>query len=184
MGTNNILIVLLPLFAYVLIEMKYGFKAGMAAAGALSVVFLAWIYMKAGEIDGMTLFEVAMVLGLASVSYFMNSDKYFKFQPVVVAYVTAIILAYFEFTGTPLLVEMIPTMKKLFPQMGYQLETMKPLLAMVSGHLIFVFLLQGTLVAVAAMKKSTMYWMWARLSIYPLMTGLMIVDTIMLKAGK
>ena len=183
MGTN-VLIVLLPLFAYVLIDMKYGFKSGMVAAVVTSVVFLAWIYMKAGEIDGMTLFEVALIFGLASVSYFMNSDKYFKFQPVVVAYVTAIILAYFEFSGTPFLIEMIPTMKKLVPQMGYQLETKKPLLAMFSWHLIFVFLLQGTLVAVAAMTKSTIYWMWARLSIYPLMIGLMIVDTIMLKAGK
>ena len=184
MGTNNILIVLLPLFAYVLIEMKMGFKAGMIAAVGISLGLLMWEYVSFGEIDNMTILEVALIMGMGSISYFMNDDKFFKFQPVVVAYVWAIVLAYFQIFDTPFMVKMIPLMTKLSPQMGYQLEAMKPLLAMVSGHLIFVFLLQGTLVAVAAVRKSTMYWMWARLSIYPLMVGLMIVDTLVLNAGK
>ena len=51
MGTNNILIVLLPLFAYVLIEMKMGFKAGMIAAVGISLGLLIWEYVSFGEID-------------------------------------------------------------------------------------------------------------------------------------
>ena len=111
----------------------------MVAAVAISLGLVCYEYFSFGEVDNMTVMEVVLIMGMALVSYFMDNDKFFKFQPVAVAAVWVVVLAYFQFFDTPFMVKMIPLMEKLSPEAGDRLNLMKPFLAAVSGHLIIVF---------------------------------------------
>ena len=75
----------------------------MVVAVLISGIFLIWEYTRVGEIDQMTILEVVLIVSMAGLSYFMNNDKLFKLQPVAVAYVSAAVLAYFQYFDTPLL---------------------------------------------------------------------------------
>ena len=80
MGSNQFLIVILPLIAYVLIEMRMGYKAGMVAAVAISLGLVGYEYFSFGEVDNMTVMEVVLIMGMALVSYFMDNDKFLSFN--------------------------------------------------------------------------------------------------------
>ncbi len=168
----------LPLFLYTTIAYWKGFKAGILAAMGAAILMLGYNYLMLGEIDNFSIGECGLILFMGIISLKMNNERYFKFQPTVLAVIFCTVLLYFESKGTPLLVRYVPHIEKLITGPDMTLEMKKILaemhtpnytkmLAKLSKVLIFLIGAHGLLMAYAAIRLSTPKWFMLRLSIYP-----------------
>lgn len=168
----------LPLLLYIGFEYWKGFRAGILAAIAGSIVMVSYDYFTTGAVDSFSIGECGLILFLGIVSLRMNNERYFKFQPTVLALIFAIVFIYFELKGTPLLVRYIPQIEKLFvgqehsPEIEAFLANLhsadsRLMLARLSRFMIAVFLGHGLVMAYAALRLSTPKWFMWRLAIYP-----------------
>lgn len=168
----------MPLLLYIGFEYWKGFKAGIIAAILGSLALLAFDYFSTGAVDSFSMGECVLILLLGIVSLKMNNERFFKFQPTVVAAFIAIVFLYFEFQQTPLLVRYIPQIERLFagqehsPEIQAMIDGMhtaqyEAVMAALSRVLIFLFVAHGLLMAYAALYLSTSRWFFCRLLIYP-----------------
>lgn len=184
MGAENLAVGILPIIVFVLVDIYVGARAGALAAVTLAVLWLGWTYWRIGEVDMLSWVEFACIVVLGSVSAWMNKSQFFKFQPVAVGFLTAAFLGYFQLMGNPLLIQMIPVAKKMLPpEQASQFDAPQivEMLGRASGHLAIVLFLHGLFVAYAALKKSTVYWMWARLAVYPLMIFVFVAEALIVR---
>jgi intracellular septation protein A len=167
-----LLLTLIPIAGFVLADMFGGQRTGIITAIALSIAMFFANWMLMGQIEPISLIEPVffVILGLASLR--MKNSIYFKFQPVVVNILSALLLAGFQVAGTPLLVRWAPAMDKVMPA-ELQGRLTHPLimakLALISHGLIYILLAHAALVAWAALKKSNMSWAMARVAGYPIL---------------
>jgi len=169
----------LPLFLYIAIDYWKGFKAGIFAAIAASLFTIGWSYVTTGTVDEFSAGESILIVVLGIISLKMNNDRFFKFQPTVLALAFAAIFIVFEIKGEPLFVRYIPQMEKLFAsteaptgQTRIFLDNLhspetQATFARLSRIMIFVLLGHGVIMAWAALHWSTPKWFAWRLAIYP-----------------
>ncbi len=184
MNLNMLALQFAPLVIYLLVDTFKGFRAGVYAAIATSILGVGLDYGFSGEFDQMLLGESVFVILLGSVSLKMNNDRYFKFQPTVVAWIFSLIFAYFQAFDQPLLLRYMPHMEKIFLNAKADPEAESktlesPMLAALHdpatlqtmGRLsfgcIWLFLGHGLIMAYAALRLSTRAWLGWRLAIYP-----------------
>ncbi len=168
----------LPLLLYIAVDYWKGFKAGIIAAICAAVVLLVFNYANTGDIDQFSLGECALILFMGVLSLKMNNEKFFKFQPTVLAAVLCSVFLYFEMKGTPLLVRYIPHIEKLLttPNMSPEVKGLidqmhtpqyLKVMARLSKAMVLVIGGHGLLMAYAALRLSTPKWFLLRLTIYP-----------------
>ncbi len=189
MNVSVLLFQFAPLFAYIVVDYLKGFKAGICAAIISSAVALGYDYYRTGEVESFMLGESLLIVGLGLLSLRMNNDRYFKFQPTVVAWIFTLMFAYFQLFEKPLLLHFLPHMEKLFssevagseaaklPQeeSGLAQEMLQKLhdpstqefFGLVSFGSIWLFFAHGLIMAYAALRLSTRAWFGWRLAIYP-----------------
>ena len=169
----------LPLLLYIIVDYWKGFKAGIIAAIVAAGFMLVWDYATTGVIDQFSLGESFLIVVLGIISLKMNNERFFKFQPTVIAVVMAGVFGYFELIHEPLMVRYIPQLEKLMVGNGPPTGEVKVILdnlhspamqhifARLSRVLILVFLGHGIVMAYAALFWSTPRWFLWRLAIYP-----------------
>lgn len=186
----------LPLLLYIGIDYWKGFKPGIIAAIAAAVFMCSFEYLTSGTVDQFSLGESFLIVLLGIISLKMNNDRFFKYQPTVLAFIFAGIFTYFELKHEPLVVRYVPHMEKMFlgadqgkslsahanPQKANPSEQsaeVKEFLAnihsektqrsfaILSRLLIGVFIAHGLIMAYAARHWSTPKWFAWRLAIYP-----------------
>lgn len=168
----------LPLLLYIAFEYWKGFRAGIFAAILGAIGLVAFNYFRFGTVDQFSLGECGLILLMGVISLKMNNERFFKFQPTVLAGCIVIVFVAFEIKGTPLLVRYVPQMERLFdaenqsPEVKAMIAQMHTpeytkLLAKLSRACIFLFLGHGLLMAYAAMFLSTPKWFFWRMMIYP-----------------
>lgn len=186
----------LPLLLYIGIDYWKGFKAGIIAAIVTSLFMCSFEYLSSGTIDQFSLGESFLIVFLGIVSLKMNNDRFFKYQPTVLALIFASIFAYFELIHEPLIVRYVPHMEKIFlgdpvkalaahahahgpsgaaapsPEIRNFLDNLhsertQRSFAILSRLLVFVFIGHGLIMAYAAQYCSTPKWFAWRLAIYP-----------------
>jgi intracellular septation protein A len=130
----------------------------------------------------------------------MNNDRYFKFQPTVLALVFAGVFAWFQLFDQPLMLHFIPHMEKIFQSNPTELrafdasqipgEEASPMLAMLrsehfknvlgrlSGHMIWLFIAHGLIMIYAAIRLKTAGWFAWRLAIYPALFILVVINQV------
>ena len=148
---------LLPLIVFAVVD--------MFASMRVAIIESIWSWYSFGEVDKTKWISLWLILAMGAISIRMKSDKLFKFQPVAMGAVFALTLAYFQWRGQPLTVQMIPKMASLLPaeqQAVLQEPQVIALLTRLDLSMVVVFVLHGSLVAWAALKKSTMYWLVVR----------------------
>lgn len=164
----------LTLIAFAIADATAGLKTGVILAITLSLIMFGANWALLGYFDPTSLIEPFFFIVLGLVSLRLKSSIYFKFQPVAVNVITALLLAGFQISGQPLLVKWAPAMDKLMPP-EYQGILMNPkiqvALSNISHALIYVLLAHALWVAYVALKKSTWHWVAARLLGYPLVIG-------------
>ncbi len=171
-----------PLLVYILIDYWKGFRAGVIAAIVTSLMICVVDYVYLGELDYFVIGETALIVLLGYVSLKMNQDRYFKFQPVVVAAIFTVIFAYFQLFDKPLFLRYLPRMEQLMvataggnpeaPEIAPMLEMLHQpaiieMFGKLSGACIGLFFLHGLIMAYAALRLSTGAWFAWRLAIYP-----------------
>ncbi|RZA22062.1 MAG: hypothetical protein EOP10_15940 [Proteobacteria bacterium] len=180
----------LPLLLYIGFEYWKGFKAGIIAAIVGSVFMIGYSYAATGTVDTFSIGECGLIVLLGFISLKMDNERYFKFQPTVLAACFVLVFVYFEFKGTPILVRYIPQMEKLFnakdasPEVQIMIQKFHDphylhTMAKLSFAMIFVFIAHGLVMAYAALRLTTAQWFMWRMAIYPaLLIVTMVVGTI------
>jgi intracellular septation protein A len=174
---------LLPLIVFAIVDIFAGMRWGIIAAIVFSVIMAAWSWHEYGEVDQTTWISLGLILCMGLISIRMRDDRLFKFQPVVMAVVSASVLVWFQWQGSPLLLQMIPKIVALLPEEQRSLVTSPRALksmARMDFIMIFVCIAHGVLVAWAALRKTTSYWLVARgLGLYVLMAVAMLFNAVL-----
>ncbi len=183
-----LLVGLMPLVAFVLVDMFAGLRWGVVIAIILALVMFFWSYFYFGVVDSTTIADACLILILGLVTLKMNNAIFFKFQPVVVGVLFAAYFMYFQLFKDPVFVRMLPMMAPFLPEETREIIK-EPLVlkrfAEFSAHMIFVFLIHAVLVAYCALKRSNLAWLLMRgLGIYIIMLFVMAIDVLRWSYGK
>lgn len=181
MNSETLLLAVAPLVLFALFDIFVGPRAGIIAALVSAIAFGIWTYFVVGEWDSLATVEITLIFILGILSIRLKNSIYFKMQPVVVGVVLALYLAYFQYFGTPVLVRMIPMLKKLSPDLSSFLDTQNfhDYASAASFHLVFVFFIHAIFVGLAAKKYSTKIWLGTRFLIYPLVLFVFFIDRLL-----
>lgn len=174
---DSLLVAILPLVAFVILDIFTKPKISILVALALSVLLAIWYFVKIEQIDYLMLGEVFFLLVLGGVSIWMNKTVFFKYQPAVMGTVFTAIIFYFQFFYEPILLHYAPLMAKMMPEkMNIDLTNPGVLLILekMSLNLGFVLLLHSLVMFFAA-KKRNWIWLSARISIYPMLIGVAVL---------
>jgi hypothetical protein len=198
MNASLLIIDFLPLIVYIGVDAWKGFRAGIIAAMICTLIMVGYNYFVFGEIDKFVLGEGLMILVLGTISLRMNNDRYFKFQPTVLAVVFAGVFAWFQVFDQPLMLHFVPHMEKILQPNPTELRALdgdKPItesetlqmlhtdsfknsLGRLSGHMIWLFAAHGLIMAYAALRLRTAGWFAWRLAIYPALFILVVINQI------
>lgn len=178
---------LVPLIAFVVVDLYAGIKWAVAAAVVLATLDVFATYYLSGTWDPGAIAAAVLITGLGIWTVRQNNPVYVKFQPVAVAAVFALLLIYFQFFGGGLVHRYLPLLESSLP------PEMQPMLAdpefvalldrSVTG-LIGVLIVHGLWVAYAALKMSNVGWLlvrgigfWGIFFVYALGFALLIAVT-------
>lgn len=178
MTLTFLLMAIVPIIAFAIADAMAGLKAGVVVAIVLSIALCIANTFVLGEFDPLSLIEPVFFIALGIISLRLKNSLYFKFQPVVVNVLSALLLAGFQIAGHPFLARWAPAMDKLMPPENQGILTTPAMLSKlshISHALVYVFLLHGAWVAWAALKKSNWAWVGARLAGYPLLLGTVVL---------
>jgi intracellular septation protein A len=174
----DFLFILIPLLAYVIVEWKYGYKAGVYTAIGGLVVTGLWFYFRYNDLDELLLVEGSLLIGMGLISLKLQDSTYFKLQPTVMAGLLMAYLGIYQIMGDPVMVRYIPLLTKMDPakQVLFESEAFRVLATHLSRDFIFVFFAHGLLMLYAAKRWTTPQWMMCRLLIYPMALVVMIIE--------
>jgi intracellular septation protein len=178
MSLTFLLLALVPIIAFAIADAMAGLKTGVIVAVVLSVVLFVVNWMILGKFDPIGLIEPVFFIILGLISLHLKNGIWFKFQPVVVNVLSALLLAGFQIWSEPFLVRWAPAIDKLMLPERQGFLVSPPILdklALISHVLIYVFILHAVWVGWAALKKSTWVWTAVRLAGYPLLLGSVVV---------
>jgi intracellular septation protein len=165
MDFSSALAGVLPLLAFAIIDIFAGMRAAIISAIVIAALEAGWSWYSMGEVDSLTWISLGLVLVMGVISYRMKDARLFKFQPVVLAGVLVVVFAWFQWQGSPLLVQMMPKVAKLLsPERQAVMgdERMIKSMARLDFMMIGVFFAHGVLVAWSALRKSTLHWIIMR----------------------
>ncbi|MDA9951240.1 septation protein IspZ [Oligoflexaceae bacterium] len=175
MTFEAILAILLPAVVYVIVEKRKGLQVAIKVSLVLATLLVAYFVIRFDFHDKLLWLEYALLMALGFVSLRLNNDRFFKFQPVVVNGVFGTYVLIVFFTDGPILLRYIPLIEKMVadPQIIDSLKTERSVAVFtsMSWQLGVILLAHASLVAAAALKWSSVAWMWARLAIYPMLAA-------------
>ena len=156
---------LLPLIVFAVVDLFAGMNVAIAAAMVVGILEIIWSWYTFNEVDQTSWISLGLIVIMGLISIRMRSDKLFKLQPVTMALVFAVTLAWFQVVGDPLMVQMMPKIARLLPEENqWMVHDPVTLKRMARLDLMFVgaFLAHAGLVAWTALRKTTMHWLIAR----------------------
>ena len=174
---------LLPLIVFAVVDMFAGMRTAIAAAMVVALAEAFWSWTQFGEIDNVTWISLGLIVLMGLISIKMKDPLLFKFQPVVMALVLAAVLAWFQWQGRPLLVQFMPKIAPLLPEEQRAVMS-NPMIVKQMGRLdlwmIPTFMAHAAVVAWAALRKSTIVWLFARgLGIYAMMIPVLLLNALL-----
>ena len=156
---------LLPLIVFAVVDLLAGMRAAIVAAIVVAFAEAAWSWYQFGEIDNVTWLSIALIVVMGLISIKMKDPVLFKFQPVVMALILAAVMAWFQWRGEPLMLQMMPKVAALLPEdQRWTLSAPEIVEQMRRLDLLMIptFIAHASVVAWAAMRKSTVFWLVAR----------------------
>lgn len=174
---------LLPLIVFAIVDIFAGMRAAVVAAMIVACAEAAWSWYQFGEVDHITWLSLGLIFVMGFISIQMKDPRLFKFQPVVLAVVLATVLGWFQLRGDPVMVQMMPKVAAFLPEEQRWVMsdpgTVKRM-ARLDLMMIPTFIAHGAIVAWAAIRKSTLFWLIARgAGIYLLMLLVVVVNALM-----
>jgi len=174
---------LLPLIIFVVVDALAGMRWGILSAIGLAVVMLLMEQFLLDDIHQSTWLIAALIVVMGFISLRLRQSKYFKLQPAILSLVFAIILAWYQWFDTPLMVQMVPKMASLLPPehaaMAGDARFLEQLGRM-SGQLVGVFLINAALLWWAAVKLNNWVWLILRATSVYVMIILLVFGNLVL----
>jgi len=173
MNTESLFLGLLPLLAFVVVDIFAGMRSALLSAVIFAVgevVYSIWMYHT---IDALTVGSFLLVTIFAFFSYRSQNPVYFKLQPVVLGLAFALAFLIFQWMGQPLLLVMMEKYQYMIPEEAREVmlsDTMKPILIRSSVYLGWGFFIHALLVGYSAWKLSNWWWLALRgIGVYVMM---------------
>jgi intracellular septation protein A len=203
MNVSLLIVGLLPLLFYLAMDAWKGYRAGILAAIACTIVMVGYTYFMFGEIDNFIIGEGIMIVVLGCISLKMNNDRYFKFQPTLLAVIFAGVFAWFQLFDQPLMLHFIPHVEKILSPDALKMNALprpeakvqngdesspmnilhsdqfKKALSRLSGHMIWLFLAHALIMTYAALRLRTRGWFAWRMTIYPAIFALVVINQLL-----
>jgi len=151
---------LIPVVIFWVVEDKFGTFWGLIAAIVWALGECIYEYARTKKIQPLTLFSTGLVVALGGLGAFLDRSILFKFQPVIMEVVFAIVIIWGGRKGEPLLMKMArqtrPEIFKDVPEAvaGNQMRIMTRL----TRNLIVVLIFHSVLLSIIAVKGSTGQW--------------------------
>jgi intracellular septation protein A len=184
MDPTSALFGILPLVVFAVIDLFAGMRAAIVAAMIVALLEAGWSWYSFGEIDQLTWISIGLIFVMGGLSIWMKDSRLFKFQPVVLAGVMALVFSWYQWVGEPILVQFMPKFASLLSAEQQALlndERMIKSMARLDLMMIGVFLIHGVMVAWSALRKSTLHWLIVRgVGIYALMLIAVLLNGILL----
>ncbi len=169
---------LLPLIVFAVVDIFASMNTAIAAAMAMGVIEVVWGWYRYGVVDQITWISLFLIVAMGLISIRMKDARLFKFQPVAMSLVFAGTLAWFQWYGDPLLLQMMPRVVKLMPADQAWMATDELMLKRMGRldlYLIGAFVAHSVLVSWTALRKSTGYWLVSRAMGFYLFAGMALV---------
>ena len=165
MNLTIILLGILPLFIFVVLDCYTNMKTAILGAIFLAIGELIFTLIYYGNIDIITTISIVSVLILGAISWKSENSIFFKFQPVILGVFFALMLLIMQILDKPLLIILFQKYKALLPEEQQLLLLNKEnlvLLSSLSHTLGWGFLCHSLVVAYAAIKLSSWWWLIIR----------------------
>jgi len=179
MTVEALIAILLPLVLYVVLEKKKGLKVAIIASMISASALVAYFVLRYDFSDRVLWLEYALLMALGLVSIKMHDAKFFKFQPVVVNVVMGTYILVIHVVDQPVMLRFMPLFEKMIeePMILEQLKSQRMIdvMTMMSWLTGVIFFIHAVLVAYAALKRSSVFWMCSRLAIYPMLAIVALV---------
>ena len=161
MDWSILLIALVPVLIFVVFDSLGKLKYALIGALLAAAVELFYSYFLLGGIDELSLIYVSLFLLFGGLSYKFNDPIFFKFKPVVISTVSALIFLVTYIDGNPLLVMMMERLPAWAhaPLSGPQWHQV---LVRMAFYMIFGLLAHAALIAWVALRYNTRWWLLAR----------------------
>lgn len=171
------ILAIIPLILFVIMDLKFGMKAGVITAIAVAIAITIYFRVRLGEWDEFMVGETILICLLGGISIKMENSRYFKFQPAVMSLIFAVVCAFYQFFDEPILVKILPQMMLLAPNLKGLAENtaFQKQLESLSHGLIYTFAAHTWLVYFAAIRKNNLIWILSRLAIYPMILLMVIL---------
>lgn len=144
----------IPLFVFIAIDEIWGTRAGLAAALAIGMAEMIWIWIREKRFDRFVLFDTGLLLALGSVSIILDNDIFFKLKPGLVELILCAVLAVSAFSKLNIVGLMTQRYVKDMELSRQQEDQFRQTLKLMFA----VFLLHTVLVFYAAFYMSDAAW--------------------------
>jgi len=165
---------LLPLILFVVVDYYADLKSGVFSAMIASALLAVATWLIFDEVDYELVGMVLIIAVVGVIAIKKDNSTWFKFQPVISNGVWILILGYYQFFDTPLMIKYLPKLKKVLPPENVEVFSAPgttEMLSRLSLFLIIWIFLHGLFMAFAAIKLKNRYWLVAKALTVPLITA-------------
>ncbi len=177
-----LLIGLIPMVLYVLVDyFTRNLRTSIITAVITAAIMGGVTWWLMGEFDYEVVIIVVTMLATGLISIKFKTPIYFKFQPVITGVILALVLAYFQYFDTPLMVKMLPKLRTMLDNADLALppeqlaliadDSQAPFFARMTQHLMLWLLIHAAVVAFCALKTRNSLWLLAKAVGLPLVAG-------------
>lgn len=161
MDLSSLLLDLIPLLVFVVLDGMGNVRYAVIGAVLAAVFELVYSHFMLGGVDTFSLIFAAFILVFAGLSYRFNNPIFFKFKPVAIGIITALVLLVTSALSQPALLSMADRYAQMLPdQMQSMLgdANVRQLFARMNLYLGFALLLHAAATAWAALHLSRWWW--------------------------
>jgi intracellular septation protein A len=161
MDLSSLLLDLVPLLVFVVLDGMGNVRYAVIGAVLAAVFELVYSHFMLGGVDTFSLIFAAFILVFAGLSYRFNNPIFFKFKPVAIGIITALVLLVTSAISQPALLSMADRYAQMLPdQMQSMLgdANVRQLFARMNLYLGFALLLHAAATAWAALHLNRWWW--------------------------
>lgn len=170
---------ILPLLAFVIIDIFLGVKAGVICAAILAFLEAVYSYYELGSLDYFSIASLLLVLLFGGLTYLSKNPLYIKLQPVLLGVTFSIVVFAFQAFGEPILLVILKKYGGLMPaelSIDFRRPHIEALLTKTSLYLGFGLLIHALIVLYSALRLNNWWWLFMRgVGLYAIMALIFLV---------
>lgn len=174
---NAFFLSLIPLIAFAILDTYASLNVALIATIILTIIEVIYTLISIGHLDGVSLFSIALVALLVSLSYLKKNRMIFKLKPAILnAGMGAYMLIFYAF-NQPILLDIVQKYPKMIPSETLQVlntpagQTMLKKLSFTFG---VGLVIHGLIVGYSGIKHNN-FW-WAIINIFGLIIAMILAS--------